>query len=169
MKKNEKMTKEILTEKIVTRGRCPCIILMPLRSYVGSLMVGCDQQCENGFGRSYPRNHHRGQSAERCRYGDCLHWDSLPWEIVQSAVQENVDVIGVSSLGGAHLTLGQPLLDIAQQERSTESVVFVIGGLFPPYDTLGLKEIGYDDIFTPGATKKEIISSIKELVKKKRI
>lgn len=95
--------------------------------------------------------------------------NSLPREIVQTAIQEDVDVIGVSSLGGAHLTLGQPLLDIARQEQLTESVVFVIGGVFPPDDTFRLKEIGYDDIFTPGATMDEIISSIKELVKKKRI
>jgi methylmalonyl-CoA mutase cobalamin-binding domain/chain len=51
----------------------------------------------------------------------------------------------------------------------TESVVFVIGGVFPPDDTFRLKEIGYDDIFIPDPTKGEIISSIKELVKKKRI
>jgi methylmalonyl-CoA mutase C-terminal domain/subunit len=95
--------------------------------------------------------------------------NSLPGDIVRTAIQEDVDVIGISSLGGAHLTLGQPLLDIARQEKLTESVVFVIGGVFHPDDIFRLKEIGYDDIFTPGATKDEIISSIKELVAKKMI
>lgn len=93
--------------------------------------------------------------------------NSLPREIVQTAIQEGVDVIGVSSLGGAHLTLGQPLMDVARQENLTDSVVFVIGGVFPPDDTLRLKEIGYNAVFTPGATRDEIVLSIQGLVEKK--
>ena len=94
--------------------------------------------------------------------------NSLPGEIVQTAIQEDVDVIGVSSLGGAHLTLGKPLIDIARQEQLTGSVVFVIGGVFPPDDTLRLREIGYDAVFTPGATRNEIVLSIERLVAKKK-
>lgn len=95
--------------------------------------------------------------------------NSLPGEIVQTAIQEDVDVIGVSSLGGAHLTLGKPLIDIARQEQLTDSVVFVIGGVFPPDDTLRLREIGYDAVFTPGATRNEIVLSIERLVEKRQI
>ena len=95
--------------------------------------------------------------------------NSLPGEIVQTAIQEDVDVIGVSSLGGAHLTLGKPLIDIARQEQLTDSVVFVIGGVFPPDDTLRLREIGYDAVFTPGATRSEIVLSIERLVEKRQI
>jgi len=94
--------------------------------------------------------------------------NSLPGEIVQAAIQEDVDVVGVSSLGGAHLTLGEPLIEIARRERLAESVVFVIGGVFPPDDTLRLKEIGYDAVFTPGATRDEIVRAIEELVADKR-
>ncbi|OHE22476.1 MAG: hypothetical protein A2Z43_06530 [Syntrophobacterales bacterium RBG_19FT_COMBO_59_10] len=93
--------------------------------------------------------------------------NSLPGEIVQAAIQEDVDVIGVSSLGGAHLTLGKPLLDAARQEKLTGSVVFAIGGVFPPEDALRLKEIGYDAVFTPGATRDEIVNSIEGLVEGK--
>ena len=93
--------------------------------------------------------------------------NSLPREIVRTAIEEDVDVIGVSSLGGAHLTLGKPLIDVARQEQLTDSVVFVIGGVFPPDDTLRLKEIGYDAVFTPGATRDEIVLSIADLVEKK--
>lgn len=93
--------------------------------------------------------------------------NSLPHEIVKAAIQEAVDVIGVSSLGGAHLTLGQPLMDVARQENLTDSVVFVIGGVFPPDDTIRLNEIGYDAVFTPGATSDEIVLSIEDLVNKK--
>lgn len=95
--------------------------------------------------------------------------NSLPREIVQTAIQEDVDVIGVSSLGGAHLTLGKPLIDVARQEQLTDSVVFVIGGVFPPDDTIRLKEIGFDAVFTPGATKDEIVHAVQGLVKKKTL
>lgn len=90
--------------------------------------------------------------------------NSLPGEIVQAAIQEDVDVIGVSSLGGAHLTLGRPLLDAARQEKLADGVVFVIGGVFPPDDALKLREIGYDEVFTPGATRNEIVRAIEERV-----
>jgi methylmalonyl-CoA mutase C-terminal domain/subunit len=93
--------------------------------------------------------------------------NALPREIVQTAIQEDVDVIGISSLSGAHLTLGKPLIDDARQENLTDSVVFVIGGVFPPVDTRRLKEIGYDAVFTPGATRAEIVLSIADLVEKK--
>jgi methylmalonyl-CoA mutase C-terminal domain/subunit len=90
--------------------------------------------------------------------------NSLPGVIVQTAIQEDVDVIGVSSLGGAHITLGKPLLDAARREKLTEGVTFVIGGVFPPDDTVRLKEIGFDAVFTPGATREEIVRSIEGLV-----
>jgi methylmalonyl-CoA mutase C-terminal domain/subunit len=53
--------------------------------------------------------------------------NSLPKEIVRTAIQEGVDVVGVSSLGGAHLTLGGELIEEAKKERLEESTVFVIG------------------------------------------
>lgn len=93
--------------------------------------------------------------------------NSLPQKIIQAAIQEAVDVIGVSSLGGAHLTLSKPMLDIAQKKGLTDSMVFVIGGVFPPDDELRLKEIGYDAVFTPGATRNEIVFSIEALVENK--
>lgn len=93
--------------------------------------------------------------------------NSLPREIVQTAIQEDVDVIGVSSLGGAHITLGNPLIDLARQEQLTDGMVFVIGGIFPPDDTIRLKEIGFDAVFTPGATREEIVLSIEQMVAKK--
>lgn len=93
--------------------------------------------------------------------------NSLPGEIVLTAIQEDVDVIGVSSLGGAHITLGKPLIEAARREKLTGDVVFVIGGVFPPDDTIRLKEIGFDAVFTPGATRNEIVRSIEELVANK--
>ena len=93
--------------------------------------------------------------------------NSLPRKIVMTAIQEDVDVVGVSSLGGAHLTLGKPLIDIARQERLTDNVAFIIGGVFPPDDMIRLKEIGFDAVFAPGATRAEIVHAFQGLVAKK--
>ena len=95
--------------------------------------------------------------------------NSLPREIVLTAIQEDVDVIGVSSLGGAHLTLGRPLIEAARQEQLTYSVAFVIGGVFPPDDAVRLKEIGFDAVFTPGATRIDIVHTVRGLVGKKAL
>ncbi len=90
--------------------------------------------------------------------------NSLPKEIINTAIQEDVDVVGVSSLGGAHLTLGSELIEEAKRERLKERMAFVIGGVFPPADALKLQEIGFDGAFMPGATREEIISSIRKIV-----
>jgi len=90
--------------------------------------------------------------------------NSLPKEIIETAIQEDVDVIGISSLGGAHLTLGSELVEEAKQEGLKDRIVFVIGGVFSPTDAVKLQEIGFDGVFTPGATREEIVSSIQEFV-----
>ena len=95
--------------------------------------------------------------------------NALPKEIISTAIQEDVDVVGVSSLGGAHITLGFQLIEEAKQGRLKDKVAFLMGGVFPPSDTVKLKEIGFDGVFTPGATKDEIVSSTKRLVSKKML
>ena len=94
--------------------------------------------------------------------------NALPKEIISAAIQEYVDVVGVSSLGGAHVTLGTPLIEQAKREGVKDKVVFLMGGVFPPEDNVILKEIGFDEVFTPGATRDEIVSSIKKLVSSKK-
>jgi len=93
--------------------------------------------------------------------------NSLPKEIIETAIQEDVDVIGISSLGGAHLTLGSELVEEAKREGLKDNIVFVIGGVFSPNDAVKLQEIGFDGVFTPGATREEIVSSIQEFVSNK--
>src|SRR4030042_6244413 len=90
--------------------------------------------------------------------------NSLPKEIINTAIQEDVDVVGVSSLGGAHLTLGGELIEEAKKEGRKECMAFVIGGVFSPSDAEKLQEIGFDSTFMPGATREEIISSIRKIV-----
>ena len=90
--------------------------------------------------------------------------NALPKQIVSAALQESVDVVGVSSLGGAHLTLGAPLVEEAAREGLKGKVVFLIGGVFAPQDAIQLREIGFDGVFTPGATRDDIVSSIRHLI-----
>ena len=93
--------------------------------------------------------------------------NSMPEQIVKAAVQEDADVIGVSSLGGAHLQLGRELISEAEKEGIKDNKAYVIGGAIPPEDAIKLKEMGFDAIFASGATKEEIISSINNIVEKK--
>ena len=93
--------------------------------------------------------------------------NSFPREIIQTAIQEDVDVVGISSLGGAHLTLGGDLIEEAKREGLTQRMAFLIGGVFPPADAAKLEEIGFDKTFMPGATREEILSSIRKIVLEK--
>jgi len=93
--------------------------------------------------------------------------NSMPDEIIRAAVQEDADIIGVSSLGGAHLTLGADLIDEAIKEGIKNSKGFVIGGAISPSDIDTLKNIGFDAIFTSGATNQEIVASFKNLYNSK--
>jgi methylmalonyl-CoA mutase, C-terminal domain len=94
--------------------------------------------------------------------------NALPPEILNTAVQESVDVVGVSSLGGAHLTLGRPLMEGAREKGLDDRVVFIIGGVFAPVDGEELQRLGFDGVFTPGATEDEIRSTVENLVSDKR-
>jgi methylmalonyl-CoA mutase, C-terminal domain len=90
--------------------------------------------------------------------------NALPDEIINIAIQEDADVIGVSSLGGAHLTLGKDLIDLATEKGLKDSMVFIIGGIFSIEDHQKLKETGFDAVFTAGATREEIVGAINGLV-----
>ena len=92
--------------------------------------------------------------------------NSTPEQIINTALQEDVDVVGVSSLGGAHLSLGVKLIKLAQKEDIKESKIYLMGGAVPEDDMEKLTRAGFDGIFTAGATKEEIISKIKNLTKK---
>ena len=92
--------------------------------------------------------------------------NSTPEQIIKSAVQEDVDVVGVSSLGGAHLSLGAKLISLAKKEGIKDDKIYIIGGAIPEDDMDKLTKAGFNAIFTSGATKEEIISKIKNLTKK---
>lgn len=88
-------------------------------------------------------------------------------QIVEAAIQEDVDIIGVSSLGGAHIQLGSELASHAKKEGLLGSKGLIIGGAIPDDDKLKLEKMGFDAIFTSGASREEIISKIKKIYKEK--
>jgi methylmalonyl-CoA mutase, C-terminal domain len=94
--------------------------------------------------------------------------NALPDEIISAAVQEQVDVIGVSSLGGAHLSLGSLLLSRAEEKGLKDEFVFLIGGVFSPEDAEELITVGFDGVFPPGSTQDAIVSGLQKALAAKR-
>ena len=90
--------------------------------------------------------------------------NAFPKEIISTAIQESVDVIGVSSLCGAHITLGRKLLEEAATYELKEEMIFLIGGVFSPKDIPILEEIGFNKVFTTDITTNQIDLDIKNLI-----
>ncbi len=82
-----------------------------------------------------------------------------PEQIVQTAIQEDADGIGLSILSGAHMTLF-PLVVEQLKAQGAGDIVFFGGGTIPPEDTERLKRLGVREIFTPGAPLQEIIDFV---------
>ncbi|QIW24891.1 cobalamin B12-binding domain-containing protein [Sulfolobus sp. S-194] len=90
-----------------------------------------------------------------------------PEQIVKSAIQEDVDVIGISILSGAHLELVPYVVNL-MREKGLNDVVLVVGGVIPPQDVPKLKEIGVDEVFLPGSSLKDVVEKITKAVESKR-
>ena len=87
-----------------------------------------------------------------------------PEMIAESALQEDVDAIGLSILSGAHMTLFPAILE-QMKTRGLEDVVVFGGGIIPEDDIAKLAEIGIRGIFRPGATTEEIVRWVRENVR----
>jgi methylmalonyl-CoA mutase C-terminal domain/subunit len=87
-----------------------------------------------------------------------------PEEIVQAAVQEDVDVIGLSILSGAHNVLFPRIMQLLKEAGITD-VKVIAGGIFPEKDIKKLKSIGIEKVFLPGTSTKEIVDWIRENVR----
>ena len=84
--------------------------------------------------------------------------------IVQACIQEDVDVIGLSSLSGAH-NYHFPLLTKLLKEKGMDRILVIAGGMIPPEDIPALKESGIAEVFTLGASIKDVADFIRENVK----
>ena len=86
-----------------------------------------------------------------------------PEQIVETAIQEDADAVGISILSGAHMTLVPKILE-GLKANGAEDVLVVVGGTIPREDTEELKRQGVAEIFTPGAHTSEIVEFLREKV-----
>lgn len=86
-----------------------------------------------------------------------------PEQIVETAIQEDADAVGVSILSGAHMTLVPRILQ-GLRERGADDVLVVVGGTIPADDADELKAMGVAAVFGPGATTREIVDFLRGAV-----
>ena len=86
-----------------------------------------------------------------------------PEQIVETAIQEDADAVGISILSGAHMTLVPRILDLLR-ENGAEDVLVVVGGTVPADDADELKRLGVAEVFGPGAPTSEIVDFLKGAV-----
>jgi methylmalonyl-CoA mutase C-terminal domain/subunit len=91
-------------------------------------------------------------------------WNT-PEQIVETAIQEDVDVIGLSILSGAHDVLVPEVLKILK-EKGVDNVIVIVGGTIPLEDVKLLKDYGVKEVFLPGTTIPEIAKFIRQIVHK---
>ena len=88
-----------------------------------------------------------------------------PEMIAEAALQEDVDVVGLSILSGAHLELFPRVVD-ELRKRGVDDVLLFCGGIIPEEDTTKLEEIGFSAIFRPGTNTQDIVKFVYERVQK---
>ena len=91
-----------------------------------------------------------------------------PEQIVESVIQEDVDVLGISILSGAHMVLIPKILRLLEERglKPNEDVLVIAGGIIPPDDAQELEKMGVGKVFGPGSPISEIIAFIDENVPK---
>lgn len=90
-----------------------------------------------------------------------------PEMVVNAALQEDVDAIGVSILSGAHMTVFPRIIEIMRQ-KGINDVLLTGGGIIPETDMKALKEIGVGELFAPGTTMATIVAYIQNWVTQNR-
>ena len=83
-----------------------------------------------------------------------------PAMVVEAAIQEDVDGIGISLLSGAHMTLFPEIIRLLKERDAADIVVFG-GGIIPDADVAALEKLGVDKVFTPGTSLDEAVSYVK--------
>ena len=86
-----------------------------------------------------------------------------PEEVVHSAVQEDVDVLGISLLSGAHMTICPRIMDLLR-EQDAEDTIVVVGGVVPDDDVEPLKKMGVKELLLQDTPPKQIVETLQRLV-----
>ena len=89
-----------------------------------------------------------------------------PEQVVNAALQEDADVVGLSVLSGAHMTLCPRIMELMKKEH-LDDVLVVVGGIIPDQDIPKLKELGVAAVFQPGASTEDIVAYIRQNVRQK--
>jgi methylmalonyl-CoA mutase C-terminal domain/subunit len=87
-------------------------------------------------------------------------------EIVESAIHEDVDVIGLSIHSGAHFAYAQQIIDLLKEKGVLNDFMILIGGVIPARDFSKLREIGVANVYGPGTMTNDIVKFIKENIKR---
>ena len=82
-----------------------------------------------------------------------------PEQVVEAAIQEDADAIGISILSGAHMTLVPKIMDLLAENEADDILVFV-GGTIPKGDIKKLKELGVGEVFTPGTPTSKAVEYV---------
>jgi methylmalonyl-CoA mutase C-terminal domain/subunit len=90
-----------------------------------------------------------------------------PEKVVNSALQEDVDAIGISILSGAHMTVFPKLLKL-MKEKGMNDVLLTGGGIIPDKDMETLRNLGVGELFAPGSETSNIVAYIKDWVRQNR-
>jgi methylmalonyl-CoA mutase C-terminal domain/subunit len=86
-----------------------------------------------------------------------------PEQIAETVIQEDADVVGLSILSGAHMTLVPRVVELLKAKQA-EDVVVILGGTIPADDIPELKRLGVSEIFTPGAATQDIVEFVRGAV-----
>lgn len=90
-----------------------------------------------------------------------------PEQIVETVLQEDVDVLGLSILSGAHMTLFPKIVELIKQKGLDDVLVFA-GGIIPEEDVPALKKLGIKEVFGPGTPTETVVRFVKENVERSR-
>jgi methylmalonyl-CoA mutase C-terminal domain/subunit len=86
-----------------------------------------------------------------------------PEEVVHAAIQEDVDILGVSLLSGAHMTICPRILNLLK-DKGAEDIITVVGGVMPDEDVVALKKLGVREILLQDTPPKQIVETLTQLV-----
>lgn len=88
-----------------------------------------------------------------------------PEQIVRAAIEEGVDMIGISILSGSHMTLLPEIAHLLNQYKATD-IKFIAGGIIPPEDIVLLKRMGVEEVFPPETHLSDIVESVKKSIER---
>ena len=89
-----------------------------------------------------------------------------PEEVVNSAIQEDVDILGISLLSGAHMTICPRVVQLLR-ERGAEDIIVVVGGVVPDEDVSALRQIGIREILLQDTAPRQIVERLTRLVEER--